>query len=415
MDIRAAFLDSSALQNAKSQPVRLPSPPPETVQAPSVADPEHVRSQSPEEGYSAPSRRPSKILQQMTSAMSAAKSATMIGSFKGSSAAPSDEAARNDRTQGEQGTALAGMASSIASRISATNLSVRAFKRGSRTEENNDTASDQLKLPKASPQRADGWTQPEGQTADTKSTADSGGQEDRTSTFGGGALGEQSTYNATTTSAPPQVMSAGNLDQSSSSVGGTRAASSPPASSAASPSVTAGMRKGRRAFAGGLWNANSGQGQAEKSTSTGSHHSQAPTGASTVRVEQTASEPSPQPTSVPGGGKRSFAGGGIGGGLGSGSSGAGQADNPFGGGNGGTSGGGNGLPDRPARDAAAAVETSSHPRKAEEVQSTPSWATVGNDSEAAPDWARGADAGSAAYGGYGSGDSAGVGLAPPSR
>lgn len=357
------------------------------------------------------------MLLQMSSAISAAKAATIKGSFKGNSTAPSDEAAGNCGTQDDQGAARAGM-SSIASRISTANLSIRAFRRGSRTEENNDTC-DQPNSPDIVPQRTDKWSQPEESTSELLHSSiapNSGERENVMSTFGIGASGEQSVRNETTINSPRQApIATGNLDQANGPVGSTPTTSAVPTYSGASSSVSAGVRKGKRVFAGGVWSANSGLGQAA-SVTTGAHHREASTDASTSSIKASVREASPQPSSAPEGGKRRFAGGDIWGGLESGSSASGQADNPFGAASGCTSGVATDCSDHPARGAALAGETSrSQTQKTDEVQSVPSWAMAGNDSDTVPDWARGADAGSTAYAGYGSGGTTGMVLAPSSR
>lgn len=386
---------------------------------------------------------------QVSSAMSAAKAMT-AGSFLTSSAAaagPSDDAsAGNDGAgQDEQDSTTPNgrnATAALATRLSRTALSLKSLRRPSvRTPDTaDDVADDPHKgSPKTSPEADDRSTvprQPGGGTSEEVGDAaewqrspravvapesDSGaGRHEQTSLFEGGSSSSHASRTfadkGTADQAEPLPSQSPPVSRpSQNSAGSSDCGAAPATESSSIPTVglntssssaSSGARSGRRAFAGGLWNGNSGSQQAP--TAGSSVADTTPDGeqlpsmvSSTAAHDAEASAPEPKPSSSSKGSRRKFAGGLFGGAESSSSAGGGRSDNPF--------GAGGGEESAPSRDAVASLVGESRDiplNGGAGVQSTPSWA-VSDSADDVPDWAR--DAGDVAT------STTSVGLAPPSR
>lgn len=335
MDIRGTFLDCSGLQNAASAPapVRAPSPKPLSTLEPDL---EHAEPFSSPAAHAQPvsPRRPSKMFLQVTNAMSAAKAATMKGSFKGSSTSSSEEL--SGRADGETRQGAAAPTTSITSRfpgIPSNALSIKVFKRGPRAQQVDP--SNQHKPPSQRPREGDVSPQRIGGDADAflsggpqgfLSTSEYDRSDGRVGRFGDissqaliGAPSANTSVGGSSSGALPPEASPGGVWPATDCVETTLTA--PIAVAASECSAERRGRKGRRAFAGGLW----GDGGTESATTsarggspqnrasepnicTAGYQSQKDT-PKPVEASIRGTNGTPKPAVAGGGGKRTFAGG----------------------------------------------------------------------------------------------------------
>lgn len=458
MDIRGSFLDCSGLANASYAPPPPPRPPPPPVLEAEVAD-KDVPNPPPEDVAAVPSlisgntpaehsKRPPKML--LANAFSAAKAATKgasMGSSRGkdSSNAKGVEPGQEPRTGGS-GLSMRGM-----------------FRRGSRTEKEQPVVA-KLVSPRKSPHReqAEAWgEEPEPSVSPKSARPPETEERERSDLFGG------SSRSPTPSPRPTQVSRSSPFSNPSREVARARSAASSvlplvsDRSSGSLPSTNSqplapaggGVRKEKRAFAGGLWGSG-GSATAEGAAQVADPASEravpitsaspAPLAADTKartaedetktggdassraeRGEPNVSAPPAKPDAS--GGKRRFAGGIFSVPPSQSSSSAArsnpQASNPFGaGGSGSVSSVGPGV-----ASSTSGVTTKPHvpgrekPRTAPKpIDPKPAWATEDADDTSVFDWAAedsgaGAARGGTAGSGNGGGQSNGFGLAPASR
>lgn len=462
MDIRGSFLDCSGLANASYAPPPPPRPSPPPVLEAEVAD-NDVPNSPPEDVAAVPSlisgntpaehsKRPPKML--LANAFSAAKAATK-GASMGSS-------------RGKDSSNAKGVEPGQEPRAGGSGLSMRGmFRRGSRTEKEQPVAA-KLVSPRKSPRReqaeaqAEAWGGGAAPSASPKNARLPETEErERSDLFGG------SSRSPTPSPRPTQVSRSSPFSNPSREVAraGSAASSVLPLvsdrSSGSLPStnsqplapVAGGVRKEKRAFAGGLWGSG-GSATAEAAAQVADPASEravatapaapAPPAAATSaqttedgtktggdassraeRGEPNVSAPLAKPDAS--GGKRRFAGGVFSVPPSQSSSSASrsspQASNPFGaGGSGSVSSVGPGV-----ASSTSGVTTKPHvpgrekPRTApKSIDPKPAWATEDADGTSVPDWAVEDSGASAARGGTagsgnGGGQSNGFGLAPASR
>ena len=257
MDIRGSFLDCSGLANASYTPPP-PSPPPPQPPVPEAevavnglptTPPADGGALSSPVSGSTPAghiKRPSKML--LANALSAAKAVTK-GANIGSS-------------RGKDSTNTKGVETGQEPRTGGSGLSMRGmFRRGSRTEKEQPVVA-KLVSPKISPnrQQAEPWGEAAVPSVSPKSARPAETEErERSDLFGG------SSRSPTTSPRPPQASRSSpfsNPSRGVERVGSTASSALPlvsdrsgslPSANSEPLAPTGGVRKEKRAFAGGLW------------------------------------------------------------------------------------------------------------------------------------------------------------------